>query len=276
MGRLFGKRIAVDIAGRAYREHEINFAAQLSISSEPDEATIKLYNLADDDRASIESSQLGAAIALRAGYANTDPIPVIFYGEFRKAETTREGPDLITEIDAKSALRAREYGRQLNRTYRAGTQIQTVIRDLLSTCDLGEGNLSQSLRTIQLDGVGGQLNAPFSVHGPAWESLVTLLESKGFHVTTQGSNLQALSVNNALDRTAIVLSESSGLRGQPSVDGRGHVKCDCAMVPDLVPGRLIQIVSERVNVTFRANTVHYVGSLFGTEFGATVEGRTLR
>jgi hypothetical protein len=273
---LFGKRIAVDIANRRYTSHEIKFDARLSISSEPDEATIKLYNLSDDDRASIEASRRGDLIALRAGYADSNPTPVIFYGEFRKVESARENADIITEIDAKSALRAREYGRQLNRTYRAGTQIQTVIRDLLSTCDLGEGNLSQSLRTIQLDGVGGQLNAPFSVHGPAWHSLVSLLESKGFHVTTQGTDIVALGVENALDRTAIVLSETSGLRGQPSVDSRGHVKCDCAMVPDLVPGRLVKIESERVNVTFRANQVQYTGSLYGSEFGATVEGRTLR
>jgi hypothetical protein len=132
------------------------------------------------------------------------------------------------------------------------------------------------LDTLQLDGVGSLFNAPVSVQGPAWESLVQILESSGFTVTTQGDQLMAIGVRDALNRTAVRLSAGTGLRGEPSVDGKGRVTASAALISDIVPGRKVQIESERVNGEFKVTKVHYQGSLFGSEFGLNLEGRPVQ
>lgn len=273
MTRLYRRRIAVTVGSRLFSEHEMRFDASLSLAPDPDNATIHLYNLSDRDRAAIETGDSDTQVALRAGY-DDDP-PAIFLGRWRSAETAREGPDIVTTVEAASALRAREYGRQLNRTYRAGTRMSTVVRDLLRTLDVGEGSLRQTLDQFALTGVGSEIKAPISVSGPAWDSLVEILESNGLQVTTEGDDLIAVGVDNALDRTAILLSAETGLRGVPSVDKSGEVSVQSAMIPGLIPGRLVRIQSEFLEAQFRVDTVRYVGSLYGQEFGATIEGRIL-
>lgn len=272
MARLYKRQIEILIGNRLYSEHEIQFDASLSLSSDPDEAVVKIYNLSSDARGAAETADRSKQVVIRAGYQGSD-LPNIFVGRWRSAKTTREGPHLITEIEAASALQAREYGRQLNRTYRAGTRVGAIVRDLLLTLEVGEGTLANQIDTLQLTGVGGQLNAPVSISGPAWPALVEILESNGLRVTTQGDEIVAVGVNDALSRTAIVLSETSGLRGVPSVDKEGIVTASAAMIPGIVPGRLVQIRSELLRCQCRVNKCTYRGSLYGQDFGVTLEGR---
>lgn len=271
----FGKRIEVVVGDRRITEHEIRFEASLSLTPDPDEATVSILNLSSDDRGAVESAADNGQVVIFAGYGD-DPPPAIFRGRARRVVTAREAQDLVTTIEAPSAWRAREYGRQLHRTYRAGTQVGTVIRDLLRQCEVGEGTLSDRLDRLQIPGLGSRLSAPFSVSGPAWDSLVELLESNGFSVTTQGDDLVSLGVDDVLDRTAIVLTWDTGLRGSPSVDRRGVLSADAAMIPGLIPGRRVQVRTPEMRGEFKVTKATYRGSLYGSEFGVTLEGRTLQ
>jgi hypothetical protein len=277
MTQQFGKRIEAVVGPRRFTGHEIAFSAALSLSSDPDTCEIRVFNLSDSDRAAVETSPRNSRVTIHAGYGTDSaaPIPAIFQGRLRRCTTYREGPDLITLVEAPSAIRAREYGRQLNRTYRAGTTVSTVVRDLLSTLEVGEGTLSRQIASLQLDGAGQRFRAPFALQGPAWDSLVELLEASGYTVTTQGDDLAAIGISDVLGRTAIVLSEDTGLRGVPSVDARGVLTAECAMIPDLIPGRRVTIRSETIRGDFKILKAAYVGSLFGSDFGCQIEGRSL-
>jgi hypothetical protein len=273
--RLFGKRIEVVVGDRRFTEHEIQFKASLTLTPDPDTAEIKLFNLHQDDQFFISAANRGAQVAIFAGYEAQDPLPQIFPGRLKRVWTTREGPDRITNVEASSAIQSREYGRQLNRTYRQGATVGAVIRDLLDTLEVGQGTLRTQIDGLRLEGVGQRFRAPFSVQGPAWDSLVEILESNGLTVTTQGDDLVALGVSDVLNRTAIVLSEATGLRGSPSVDKKGNVTVEAAMIPDMVPGRRIRVESDVISGDYKVTRVDYSGSLFGEDFGLQLEGKAL-
>lgn len=275
MTRLFDKRIEAVVRDRRFAEHEIQFQISTSLAPDPDTAEVRLFNLHADDSFFLQQAPRGAQVAVFAGYAAQDPLPRLFGGRLDRVWVTREGPDLITHVEARAALQAREYARQLNRTYRAGATVGAVVRDLLATLEVGQGTLRTQIDSLRLEGLGSRFRAPFAVSGPAWDSLVQILESNGFAVSVDGDELVTVGVSDVLNRTAIVLDEETGLRGVPSLDKKGVLTLECAMIPDLVPGRKIRVRSDTVSGDFRVERVEYRGSLFGAEFGATVEGKAL-
>lgn len=273
--RLFDKRIQAVVGDRRFFEHEIQFAISLSLKPDPDTAEIRLYNLHQDDTYFLQQAVRGAQVAIFAGYKDQDPLPRI--GGFRldRVWVTRDGPDLITNVEARAALQAREYARQLNRTYRAGATVGAVVRDLLSTLEVGQGTLRTRLDSLRLEGLGSRFRAPFAVSGPAWDSLVQILEANGLTAAVDGDELVTIGVSDVLNRTAIVLEEATGLRGVPSLDKKGVLTVEAAMIPDLTPGRKIRVRSDTVSGDFRVERAEYRGSLFGGEFGVTIEGKAL-
>ena len=75
MTKLFGKKIEALVGARRFTEHEISFDAKLSLSSDPDDAEIRLFNLSNSDRSEIESVDRNAQVVIFAGYKSTQPTP---------------------------------------------------------------------------------------------------------------------------------------------------------------------------------------------------------
>jgi hypothetical protein len=274
MTELYDRRIRAVVGNREYTGFEIRFDINLSMGSDPNNGVIAMDNLSASDRKSIEDAGKDAQVVVYAGFASQGDPPAIFQGRWRRAVTERNGPALITTIEAASAYRARAYTRQLNKAYRKGTALNTVLRDLLDTLEIGDGNLQTVLNQVTLAGAtGNKLLKPFAVSGPAWDSLEQILKSSGFRVTTEGDGLLVTGLNRGIDRTAVLLNDETGLIGQPSVDKDGVLSASSLIIPNLIPGRVVRLQSEFVSGDYVVRTAKYTGSLYGSEFKVDLEAR---
>ena len=86
-----------------------------------------------------------------------------------------------------------------------------------------------------------------------------LAQSAGLEWSIQNGNLQLLGRGAALAAKAIVLRADTGLIGVPSIDSEGVVRARSLIVPDLFPGRKVEILSQAVRGFFAIEKATYTG-----------------
>lgn len=221
----------------------ISFDVNLRTRGEPNDAVINVYNLSPTTRNILRED--GASVRLFAGYAgNSDKI---YEGTILTPTSNPDGPvDMVTEIISADGYR------QLDRTYfaksyGAGTPILTILSD-----------------------VATELNLPFDID-PTTIAAATLLRARSFDnkakrvlksLTSEFGlswkiDFGVLKVipEGTVDRkspTAVLLNETSGLIGTPSVkferykkETRRRVVARSLLNPALRPGRLVKVESNR-------------------------------
>ena len=88
--------------------------------------------------------------------------------------------------------------------------------------------------------------------------------------------LQVLPRGRALQRSAVVLSPSTGLVGSPKI-GKGRVASAVAIIqPDLQPGRLVDLRASTVSGVYRIEEVEFEGETHGTPWYANLQLREPR
>jgi len=133
---------------------KIAFRIEKADSSEPNTATIKIYNLSADT-----SSKVTVAdnhIILRAGYKD-ETIGSIFFGTVSKGRRYREGNDFITEIQASDG-RAAVMAGQVSVSFAKDTEAKTVAQNLIDAIGLpvkGLDNIPSGENTLPGSRISG-------------------------------------------------------------------------------------------------------------------------
>ena len=200
---------------------------------------------------------------------------MIFDGDLRKAHSRREGPDVVTEVEAADGERAYRTAR-VNRSFGAGTSLGSVIQSIGRSLGVGVGNLAELATQAGFEGLGQLFSEGTVTSGPAREEFSGLLDSAGIEWSIQDNTLQLLPRGQALAGTAVVLSSDTGLVESPSVDSEGVATAKMLMIPDVFPGRKVQIESEFVRGLYRVTKAKFIGSTFGTEWFIEIEGKPIR
>jgi baseplate hub protein gp41 len=268
VGELFRRRYVLTVDTLRITDLDVSFRVKRTLKREPNTCDVALYNLRADHRRQL-AEKPAVRVVLEAGYEGSG-LSAIFRGDLRSAHTQREGPDLVTRVSSGDGER-RARGTRVSRTFGPGTPLRAVLMQAAEDLGLGLGNLAQAAAAARLEGGGNTYAQGTTLHGPAYRELCRLLESCGLECSVQNGALQVLERGRALGASAVVLSPETGLVESPSEASDGVVTAKALMVPDLVPGRVVEFRAREVEGFYRVSTGNYQGDTTGGEWGVTVE-----
>ena len=264
---------------------DLSFSVDRSLKPEPNTAEIQVWNLNADNRAALEDLATpppagagapppkpppGIPCTIEAGYEGQTAL--LYSGTLRTAFTTREGPDLVTTLQSGDG--EKEYQRsRINLSIAKGTPNASVIEQVQKALGVNAGNLSTLtpllLAAPPLYPQGGVLS------GSASQIMTRVVQSLGFEWSIQEGALQLLQVSAPLAATATLLTPDTGLVGSPSIDNNGILTAQALLIPDLFPGRLIVLESERLSGNYRIEKCNYSGVTHGAEWYVDIEAKKL-
>lgn len=269
---LYQRRIECRIDTLAIEKLNVEFEVEATATKAPNTLAAKIYNLSEATRNKIQSQAGDVRVLLRAGYAG-ERMTDLFLGDLRTVKHYRSGPDLVTEIEAGDGEKS--MGIKFRKSYGKNTPLQTVLFDIAGALDVGVGNLATAAAIAEERGLASTFPNGVVVSGFAIDELSRLLASRGIDWSIQGSQIQILPNGQGLRSSAIELSPTSGLLGVPTVDKKGLLTCETLIIPDLYPGRTVNVKSEFVSGLYKVTKANYRGSLFGPDFNIAIEGTRL-
>ena len=263
------RRIILTTVAGEFTDLKISFSVEKTVTGTPNEAEIKIWNLSDASRASINEEL--ASITLEAGYEGEGNVGLIFSGQTRDITHDRQGVDIVTTIQAGDGdLSSRKS--YVSRTYDEGTTIEYIVRDiqtLMDAVELGELKFPPGLASI---------NRPFSFMTTPKRALDELGRSYGFHWSVQNGALEVIPGNDSLSEVTDITPET-GMIGVPSITDAGVV-VKCLLDPDIRPNRKINIQSETTDREgrsgeYRVSSVAYAGDNWDGQFYCEVEAELI-
>lgn len=255
----------------------IEFNVKRTSTSEPNTATVKVYNLSEWSRGHIKAKD--QAVVVNAGYQ--DLIERVCSGVIKRVEHRREGlVDIVTEMEIKDG------GRDLlepefRRSYGRGTSRRTIIENILSAMPYtSKGRLAAS-------GISGVTGGKLSLSTTCKLALDRLARAWDFEWSIQDGALQILDSDGTLEpqELAIVIGADSGLISIPSKTGqegprksgsrarkqRPGAKFRTLLMPSMRPGRYVLLRSEFVTGAFKVQSVEHNGDTHSGDWSTDVE-----
>lgn len=254
----------------------IAFEIERKLSGAPGKATVRLWNLTRSHQSSIEQATDGQLI-VEAGYDRARGLEVLFSGRVARGRgadqptqrTQAEGrADVVTSAEATDGgLELRE--RRVAQSFGPGVSVLTVARACANALGLGAGNLEQALASLESPTLpGGTV-----LTGVASRELTRLLSSWGLRWSVQSGALQVLPISGALSSQAVRLTSGTGLVGEPEVGTRGRCKVTALLTPDIAPGRVVLLESNRARGRYVCRSVTYSGDTHGADWYAHADLR---
>lgn len=265
----FIRRIILTTVAGQFTDLKISFSVEKTVTGTPNEATVKIWNLSDSSRASINEEL--AEITLEAGYEGENNVGLIFKGFTRDVTHDRQGTDIITTIEAGDGDKASRTS-YVSRTYDEGTTIEAIVRDiqgLMDGVELGELKFPQGIQTI---------NRPFSFMTTPKRALDELGRSYGFYWSVQNGALEVIPGNDSLSEVTDV-TPSTGMIGKPTITDSGII-VKCLLDPDIRPNRKINVQSETTDREgrsgeYRVSSVKLGGDNWDGDFYVEAEGELI-
>jgi hypothetical protein len=199
----------------------IQFEVTQSILRTPNTATVKIYNLSQENEALIKGEF--DEVLINAGYVNASKL--IFAGNIRHSFAYADGPDRIMELDSADGD-ADFRNTVVNAVLTAGTTQSQAINQLASkftTTKLGHMVVSDGKR------IRGKV-----MSGPARKFFDEIAATNDAHWSIQNGVLQIVPVDSTLPTDAIVISIATGMLGAPELDDKG-IKVTCLLNPSIRP-----------------------------------------
>lgn len=272
MTTLFQRNYHLVLGIRDVTGLDVKFRVDKTLKSEPNTATIDIFNLAEETRLSLEKAKT-IPVRLDVGYGNE--LMTIYLGQMRTATSVTDGPDIITHVESGDG--EKQVGsNKASFAIGAGTPSDVVLTKLAESLGVGLGNVKSVAAKLKS---AGKVMFPAGrvVTGNAARQLEDFCASAGLEFSIQDGNLQILDKNKALEGLAFELSSDSGLVGSPSVDTKGVVNAQTLFIPGLAPGRKLIFKSRHVNGGYRVEKCTYSGdtSPGAKEWYITIEGKKI-
>lgn len=273
---LFDRTAIVTVDTIEIRALDFDFEITKTLKPEPNTCSLTIYNLNEEHQAQLEElrpkgkdAKSGIPCKLEAGYGETPSL--LWLGDLRTVQTFREGTDWVTRLASGDGEKAWRHAR-ISQSFGPKTPIDTALRAIARTLGVGEGNLSKVVARLKQAG-SATYPSGLVLHGAASRHLTELARSAGLEVSIQDGALQFLDRGKALAGSAIVLSAATGLLDSPSVDNEGVVSARTLLIPDLAPGRIVQMEAERIKGAYRVEKCSWKGTTSGDEWYIDFEAR---
>jgi hypothetical protein len=266
---LFDRRYELQVEDLLITSMQVKFEVKRSLSAKTaNSSEVTVYNLGEDTRRRLHAMR-SVFVSLSAGYAQGTSL--IHRGDIREAWSSRDGNDWVTTISSDDGAAARKKQR-INKSFPAGTSVQTVILECARALQVGLGNAQQKAATAKLWNTSpASFSTGYVASGDALSQLDRVCRSCGLEWSIQDNQLQLLDRGRPLLEDGILLSARSGLVDSPELGKGGVVRCRTLMVPGLYPGRRVKLQSRYVQGVFRIETTHHRGDFEGDEWGCELE-----
>lgn len=266
---------------------DIVFAVFRSLSKLPNTCDISVFNLSEENRKALgtfrkqtKKEKAGGAsgkavgdilVNLQAGYGGQNSL--IYAGDLRTADSSHDGPDIETKLSTSDGLK-KSVAASVHQSFKGGTTIDAVIKACAKAMGIGVGNLA-SVTNTEFPKGAGVFPSGTVISGNAAKELSGLLRSVGWEYSIQNGALQIVKRGDSLSKTALLITPETGLLGTPSLATDGILKFTSTMLPDLYPGRRVQVKTGAVDGIFRANNCRYTGDTAGGTWQIEVEAEPL-
>lgn len=278
---LFDRRVVVAVDTLQIEFLRCSFKVKKSLKADPNTAEIKVTNLSPASRANMRKR--GARVVLLAGYAET--VAQVFAGDARMIDHRKDPTNWTTIIQCGDGERAYSLNR-FAKSYKKGTEVKQVIRDIVDALKVGKGNLDAAMEKVS-----GQFLTGFAANGNAATELEQILSARGMTFSIQDGKLQILAERETT-KTITVLNKGSGLIGSPefvtpdppkngvapdptkgSHPTQPYLKIKTLLQPQIKPGGKVKVESANVQgQLYRAETVVHTGDTAGGEWYTEIEG----
>lgn len=246
----------------------VEFHVKKSLKPEPNTVEIKVWNLAPETRKALETPKL-IPVQLDVGYGGDNH--TIYVGDLRSAESTIEGPNIITTIssgDKEQALSsARMPATQIPKKMGA-KEILVAVAKGLTKAGVGLGNIAQASASAT---TGGPAT---TFHGNAAAAFDQAARASGQEWSVQDGALQVMPIGATVGNgRAVLLSAATGLVGSPSQDTKGVVTARALIQPGLFPGMPVEIKGVLLQGTYRIEVAEFSGATWGPDWTVTIHAK---
>ncbi|NMU88568.1 hypothetical protein HGQ98_01525 [Achromobacter ruhlandii] len=256
----------------------ITFDVRKDTEEEPNDHTIRVYNLAAATRRALEEP--GLRCVLYAGYADEGGPLLMASGSVVFAYTKFEQPDVVTELIVKDGYtEVRDTAISIG--LGPGAQASAIIRDIAR---------QMGLPLVMADDVPDRRwQQGFSFYGAARTALHKVTQGTGLEWSIQNQQLQVVQRRGTTRRQAVVLAADTGLLGFPertreaarekakvkdqtsgdnvnlvsAQQQRDGWRVQSLLLPTLNPGDLVKLESKSVEAFLRVEGLQHSGDSAG-------------
>ena len=262
------------------------FKIEKSDASEPNKATIEVWNLSEANRrilqegASLVAKTIAAAkragvtprwkwpLIVEAGYVGYKS--QIFSGDVQLAESKKERSDWVTTIEAEDG--GNQYANaRINKSFGAGTTMLALLTFAAKSLGIGLGNSLEKFAISKRNIV--VFKKGIAISGKVSKILDKYCASAGYRWCIHDGQLQVLAPGETLFENVVILNKSSGLIGSPELGEEGVVSFTSLLQGAIKPGKRIILDSETAKGTFKAERVSHSGDTWGQEWYTEVEAK---
>ena len=280
MTQLFGRSVDVVVGNYRLTGLDCVFSIEKTLRGEPNKCSLKLYNLAEQTRASFEQlaprrryQTKGVPVRIEAGYGIDRAL--LWLGELRNVFTEVDGPEWVTSMDSGDGYLAFQNTR-VNLSYGPMTPVTTVYQALvakLAAAGISTGNATA--KDLEILGMGKFYPHGTVIAGSAAQELSDLCLSAGLEWSIQDGVLQVLDRGQALRGKALLVSSepNTGLVGSPSIDVDGIATVKILMTPEVRVGCILTLDTARIKGNFRLEKATWSGDTSSDDWYITMQAR---
>jgi hypothetical protein len=242
------------------------FSVEQSLAKSPNTAEIQVYNLSGSTRTLVSEDDL--EIELEAGYSGLSS--VIFRGKVDAGKSQRDGINWVTTFQSTDG------GKELRQSRINFNSRNTTVADafdrVASAIGVGLGNAKEKIAEGNIRGALTEFSNGIVLFGPAKKELDRLASTFGYDWSIQNGQLQLLGPSDAIEPgDAIVLGPDTGMIGSPESGEKGIVEVRSLLIPQLTPGRVVQLKAAEIKGFYRVDRVAYQGDTRGQDWYADLE-----
>ncbi len=269
MGEFYLRKAICNVDGREIRALRMAFKVEKTLKAHPNQAEIKIYNLAPDSRARMQKD---LAVSIQAGYA--EDVNLIFIGTMRKVDHPKVGPDVITHARIGDGEKEIKKAR-INTSFKGKVNPEQVLKKLLEATGLKAGNALKKARAGDIDGALKEITTGVVLSGNPYEIMQSTARNLGYDLSVQDGAVVMLGEDETLDYSAFLLSPTTGLVGSPEQGEKGVIKAQSLLNGELIPGREVVLKSAQFDGSCRIEKVTFLGDTHGTDWFANLELKRL-
>lgn len=220
----------------------IEFDIVRNTSSSLNSATFRVYNLSEtnrnlifQNRTSINNLGIRRKVILQAGYNTAlnrdDELSTIFRGDLLEAYSYRQGPDVITYINAQDGGFA-AYNSVSNKTLDAGTTFRDIAIELIN-----------GLKGVKLGKVGdieGTTTRPTVLNGNSFQLLTKHYKDQVFIDLGKANIVNENEYIETNGGKVLLITSKTGLLATPQRQG-SNIVIDMLFEPRIIVGQLVEI-----------------------------------
>jgi hypothetical protein len=248
------------------KDNQVIFKVDRSNSSSPNTGEIVVYNAPRELIGLMKKNQGKLPIlSLKAGFDTDAVLPELFKGVVESVKETDNGVNHMLSMKlSDGGSNVREY--TTKRTYRKGTNVDTIVEELIEDSGLAIGPIYK---------LNKQIASPKSFSGSAHTHLRAIAELYGLNFSIQNGLATLVPSFAGTSAEVVEVNVDTGMVGSPSLgttpanlskDGtipKEGFKVKTLMNGNIVPENFVKITSEEVNGTYKVESVKHVGDYEG-------------